>query len=239
MEKPCARRATAWPISPPPPTKPIVFPQTKEPSRWLDWPPGNFPARTRRSPSMIRRATASISPKVRSAVASVVTGGTTVTGSRCAVAAATSMFEGEMDCAATSRSFGLAAITSRSMRSCNRQNRMSHVLTAATSAFLAMIRLESGLTLTVPTLRRRSIALLAIGWVTKIRGRAGLGRIRRSIARRRRRRRLRPASRRGCGWWRRARPAPSGCRARARARRDARSSRRARRPRRRRAAAHG
>ena len=117
MEKPCARRATAWPMSPPPPTKPMVFPQTKEPSRWLDWPPGNFPARTSRSPSMIRRATASISPKVRSAVASVVTGGTTVTGSRCAVAAATSMFEGEMDCAATSRSFGLAAITSRSMRS--------------------------------------------------------------------------------------------------------------------------
>ena len=33
---------------------------------------------------MIRRATASIRPKVRSAVASVVTGGTTVTGSRCA-----------------------------------------------------------------------------------------------------------------------------------------------------------
>jgi hypothetical protein len=43
---------------------------------------------------------------------------------------------------------------------------MSHVLTAAMSAFLAMIRLESGLTLTVATLRRRSIALLAIGWVT-------------------------------------------------------------------------
>ena len=45
-----------------------------------DWPPGNFPARTRRSPSTMRRATASIRPKVRSAVASVVTGGTTVTG---------------------------------------------------------------------------------------------------------------------------------------------------------------
>ena len=48
----------------------------------------------------MRRATASISPKLRSAVASVVTGGTTVTGMRRAVAAATSMFDGEIDCAA-------------------------------------------------------------------------------------------------------------------------------------------
>ncbi len=46
----------------------------------------------------MRRATASISPKLRSAVASVVTGGTTVTGMRRAVAAATSTFDGEIDC---------------------------------------------------------------------------------------------------------------------------------------------
>ena len=75
----------------------------------------------------MRRATASIRPKVRSAVASVVTGGTTVTGIAAPVAAATSMFDGEIDCAAMARSFGLAAITSRSIRSCSRQNRMSHL----------------------------------------------------------------------------------------------------------------
>ena len=73
-------------------------PRRTTPSRWRDCPPGNLPARTRRSPSTMRRATASISPKLRSAVASVVTGGTTVTGMRRAVAAATSMLDGEIDC---------------------------------------------------------------------------------------------------------------------------------------------
>ena len=81
----------------------------------------------------MRRATASISPKLRSAVASVVTGGTTVTGMRRAVASATSMFDGEIDCAAMWRSFGLAAITALSIRSCSRQNRMSAFFTAAIS----------------------------------------------------------------------------------------------------------
>jgi hypothetical protein len=41
-----------------------------------------------------------------------------------------------------------------------------------------MIRLDSGLTWTVATLRKRAIALLATGWVTKILGRASLERIR-------------------------------------------------------------
>ena len=48
---------------------------------------------------------------------------------------------------------------------------MSLLRTAATSAFLGMIRLESGLILTIATLRKRSSALLATGWVTKILGR--------------------------------------------------------------------
>ena len=76
--------------------------------RCADWPPGNFPARTIRSPSIMRRATASISPKVRSAVASVVSGAVTVTGMRRAVAAATSMLDGVIDCAAIRRRSGLA-----------------------------------------------------------------------------------------------------------------------------------
>ena len=92
----------------------------------------------------MRRATASISPKLRSAVASVVTGGTTVTGILRAVASATSMLDGEIDCAAMWRSFGLAATTSRSILSCNRQNRMSHFFAAAISFGFGMMRLSSG-----------------------------------------------------------------------------------------------
>ena len=57
-----------------------------------------------------------------------------------------------------------------------------------------MMRLESGLTLTLATLRSRSIALFATGWVTKMRGRAIA-----ATARRRRPRRPRPARRPGCG----------------------------------------
>src|SRR5580692_8291942 len=97
MEKPWARRATALPIRPPPPMRPMVLPQTYEPIRCADWPPGNLAARTIRSPSIMRRATASIRPKVRSAVASVVSGAVTVTGMRRAVAVATSMLDGAID----------------------------------------------------------------------------------------------------------------------------------------------
>ena len=92
----------------------------------------------------MRRATASIRPKVRSAVASVVTGGTTVTAIVRAVASATSMLDGVIDCAAMWRSLGLAATTSRSIRSCSRQNRMSHCFTAAISLAFGMMRLSSG-----------------------------------------------------------------------------------------------
>src|SRR2546429_229876 len=103
---------------------------------------------------------------------------------------------------------------------------MSHRRTAAIRACFAMTRLESGLTFTLATRRKRSMALSATGWVMKMRGR-----IRPSTARCRQRRRPRPATRPGCGWWPRARPAPSGCRARARARQDATWSLRAPRPR--------
>src|SRR6516162_10157451 len=119
----------------------------------------------------MRRATVSMRPKLISAVASATIGGTTVTGILRLVASATSMLSGVIDCEATARSFGLAAITSRSIRSCRSENRMSLLRTAATSVFLGMIRLESGLTLTLATRRRRSIALRATGWVMKMRGR--------------------------------------------------------------------
>ena len=55
----------------------------------------------------MRRATASISPNVRSAVASVTIGGITVTGMRRAVASATSMSEGVIFIDAMARRFGL------------------------------------------------------------------------------------------------------------------------------------
>src|SRR3981081_50858 len=126
----------------------------------------------------MRRATISISPKLMSAVASATMGGPTVTGILRLVASATSILSGVMDCEVMARNSGLAAITSRSMRSCSSENRMSLLRTAATSAFLGMIRLGTGLILTVATLRRRAIALLATGWVTKILGRERLAGIR-------------------------------------------------------------
>jgi hypothetical protein len=60
----------------------------------------------------MRRATASSRPKCRSAVASVTIGGTTVTGMRRAVAAATSISDGVIFIEATARRFALAAMTS-------------------------------------------------------------------------------------------------------------------------------
>ena len=106
-----------------------------------------------------------------SAVASATIGGTTVTGILRAVGAATSTLSGVIDIDATARSFGLAAITVRSIVSCRNENRMSCLRTAASSAGLAMIRLETGLTLTSATVRRRASALSATGWVMKILGR--------------------------------------------------------------------
>src|SRR5207253_5375660 len=108
-----------------------------------------------------------------------------------AVASATSMFEGEIDCAAMWRSFGLAAITALSILSWSRQNRMSAFFTAAINIVLGMIRLSSELTFTLATARRRASALSATGWVTNILGRVAISA---ATARRRRRRRPRPAN---------------------------------------------
>jgi len=123
----------------------------------------------------MRRATAIIRPKQRSAVVSVCRTGTTVTAMPRAFAASMSMCDGLTDMAAIIRSFGLAVITSRSMRSCSRQNRMSHRLTAAISARLAMTRLASGFIVTAAIWRKRPTAALATGWVmnTRARGTAG------------------------------------------------------------------
>ena len=126
-----------------------------------------------------------------------------------------------------------------SILSCSSENRMSHFFTAAISFGLAMILPESGFILTSAMARSRSSALSAIGWLTKTRGKFfGLPLIA-ATARCRRRRRRRIARRREFCAWRRARRAPWECRARARARPDARSSRRVRPPRRRPAAGSG
>ena len=93
MSKPRARRATACPMRPMP-TSPSVLPATPVPARWLDCEPGNTPERTTLSPSTIRRATASINPKARSAVASVTTAGMLVTMILRVVASSTSMRSG-------------------------------------------------------------------------------------------------------------------------------------------------
>ena len=207
----------------------MVLPCTSAPARWLDCEPGNFPARTIFSPSIMRRATASISPKWMSAVASATIGGTTVTGMPRLVASATSILSGVIDIEATARNFGLAASTARSMRSCSSENRMSHFFTAAISFGLAMILLELVLILTAAIARRRSSALGAIGCVTKTR----VLPLTAATARHRPRHRRRIARHRGFCGWRRARRAPSECRARARAKPDATWSRQARRRRRR------
>src|SRR6478609_4237430 len=116
------------------------------------------------------RATASISPKCMSAVASATIGGTTVTGMPRFVASATSMLSGVIDIEQTARNFGLTTSTARSIRSWSRENRVSHFFTAAISLGLAMILLESVLILTVAIARSRSSALDAISWLTKTRG---------------------------------------------------------------------
>ena len=85
--------------------------QLQDDAALVDCAPGKRPLWTRRSASTMRRATISMSPKVRSAAASATIGGTTVTGIFRFVAAATSIFSGVMDCEAIIRSFGFAAIT--------------------------------------------------------------------------------------------------------------------------------
>ena len=100
----------------------------------------------------------------------MVIGAVTVTGMRRAVAAATSILDGVIDCAAIRRKSGLATMTSRSMRSWSRQNRISALRTAAISVRLGMIRLESANSVTRATARRRFNARSDTGWVTKMRG---------------------------------------------------------------------
>src|SRR6266511_997928 len=158
-------------MRPPPPMSPMVLPQTNAPSRRMDCAPGNTPLRSRRSPSTRRRATASSSPKCRSAVASVTTGGMTVTGMRRAVAAATSISDGVIFIDATARKPALAAMTSPSTRSCSRQNRISCLRTAAQSSSLVSVCVASELHSTSAMLRSRSVALRAIGWVMNTLGR--------------------------------------------------------------------
>src|SRR5438034_3291336 len=158
-------------MRPPPPMSPMVLPQTYAPSRRMDCAPGNTPLRSSRSPSTTRRATASSSPKCRSAVASVTTGGMTVTGMRRAVAAATSMSDGVIFIDATARKLALAAMTSPSTRSCRRQNRISCPRTAAHSSSLVRVCIASGFHSTSAMLRRRSVALRATGCVMNTLGR--------------------------------------------------------------------
>ena len=237
MPKPWARRATALPISPPPPISPMVLPQTNEPSRWRDCPPGNLPARTRRSPS--HHAARHREHQPESEVGGRLGGDRRHHGDRDARARSPRRRR-----CWTARSIaprcGAASDWPRSRR--GRSGRAAgktgcrHCFTAAISVVFGMMRLSSGKTLTLPNARRRLMRAFGdrLGHED-----ARLGGSSRSTARRRRRRRPRPARRREWSRWRRARRAPSGCRARARARRDARSSRRARPPRRRPAAGCG
>ena len=106
-----------------------------------------------------------------SAVASVTIAGMLVTGMPRAVASARSMRSCVMFIDDTALSFGLAASTSRSTVSCSSDSRMSQRFTASISLSFGSTRLESGLTSTSATARRRASALSAIGWVTKTRGR--------------------------------------------------------------------
>ena len=88
---PVARRATARPMRPIP-TMPSVIPVTEAPSICVGPQPCHAPARTRRSPSPMRRATARIRAIVRSAVASVSTPGVLVTTMPASRAASRSMW---------------------------------------------------------------------------------------------------------------------------------------------------
>src|SRR5699024_3380177 len=126
---------------------------------------------------------------------------------------ATSILSGVIDIEQTARSFGLAASTARSMRSCSSENSMSHFFTAAISLDFAMILLESALILTLAIARSRSSALDAIGCVTKTRGLA----VTAATAQHRRPRQRHIARRREFCGSRRARQAPLECRARGRA----------------------
>ena len=74
MSKPRARLATTWPTRPMP-MMPIVLPVTWVPTMKLGLQSRHWPARTRRSPSLARRAAPSSSRIAISAVASLSTSG--------------------------------------------------------------------------------------------------------------------------------------------------------------------
>jgi hypothetical protein len=91
MSKPRARRAVTWPTRPMP-TIPSRLPVTCTPSMKLGLQVFQPPERTRRSPSLARRAAPSSSSMVISAVASASTSGVLVTAMPRALAAARSMW---------------------------------------------------------------------------------------------------------------------------------------------------
>src|SRR5271163_530462 len=101
--------------------------------------------------------------------------GILVTGMPRRVASARSMRSCVMFIDDTALRPGLAASTSVSTVSCSSDSRMSQRFTASTSFALSSTRLESALTSTSATARKRASALSAIGWVTKTRGRATTG----------------------------------------------------------------
>src|SRR5580698_6773675 len=131
-----------------------------------------MPLRNSVSLNTILRATASNSPKPRSAAASVTIPGILVTGMPRRVASARAMRSCVMFIDDTALRFGFAASTSASTVSCSSEMRTSQRLTASISAALSSTRLESGLTSTSAMARKRAKAVSAIGWVTKTRGRA-------------------------------------------------------------------
>ncbi len=233
--KPRARRAIAWPIRPPP-TRPIVLPCTKPPSRWRDCAPGNFPART-------MLVAFDHAARHREHQPEMDVGGRLRHDRR---------HHRDHECRAWSlppRRYWTGVIDSPRLRavsdwrrsprdrSCRAAGRTEcRPCAPPRSAWLGDDLAVVGKDLDVgdraQALRARC---RAIGWVTKTRGFV----LTAATARCRRRRRPRIARRRESCGWRRARRAPSECRARAPATPCARSSRRVRPPRRQPAAGCG
>ncbi len=235
MEKPCARLATALPIRPPPPIRPMVLPQTEEPSRCRDWPPGNLPGA--HQPVAFHHAARHREHQPEGQV-----GGRLGRHRR---------HHGDRDAA-------LGRLGDVDVRRRDRLRRDVAQLRIggdhrAVDLVVQQAEQDVGLLDRVDQrLVRDDAAVVRINLHAAERAQAldravgdRLGdedarlAISAATARRRRRRRPRTARRRESCAWHRARRAPSECRARARARPDARSSRRARRRRRRPAAGYG
>ena len=132
--KPRARRASAWPMRPMP-TMPMRLPSSRPPSIAVGLQPVHLPARTRRSPAPMRRAVASTSAIVMSAVSSVSTPGVLVTVMPRWRAVSRSMWSTPVPNEAISFSRGPAWHSTRlSMRSVTVGTSTSAVLTASTSS---------------------------------------------------------------------------------------------------------